>query len=127
MNKSPTAVYEDYVYPYPRGTKIPKDMWIVEERNYDFSKPRCFLQDMVSDTTIWTREPLFPCPIPTKAPAYLVNVGVIDVSGKLVDLEYAYLDGPSGLWDGYTQTDHLLTFPSTSIVSFKGWAGGYAN
>lgn len=117
---NPTSIYEDYVYRHPPGSKIPAGTWAVEERDHSFSKPVCFDQNMFVGNAVWTKEPVFPFPVPTKAPAYLTNVVATDDQGELWELEYAYLDGPTGQWDGYTSGGDLMTFEPINIVSFTG-------
>lgn len=117
---NPTSIYEDYVYRHPPGSMFPAGTWVVEERDHSFSKPVCFDRDMFVGSVVWTKEPVFPFSVPTKAPAYLTNVVVADDRGKLWEFEYAYLDGPTGQWDGYTSEGDLLTFGLTDIVSFTG-------
>ena len=117
---NPTSIYEEYIYRHPAGSRFPAGTWAVEERDHSFSKPVCFDRDMFVGSVVWTKEPVFPFPVPTKAPAYLTNVVVADDRGKLWELEYAYLDGFTGLWDGYTRRGDRLTFEPINIVSFTG-------
>ena len=117
---NPGLVYDEYIYRHPPGSRFPAGTWVVDERGDAFSKPMCLDQNMFIGNAVWTKEPVFPFPVPTKAPAYLTEVMATDDQGNLWHLDYAYLDGPTGLWDGYTAGTDLLTFAPTNIISFTG-------
>ena len=117
---NPTSIYEDCIYPHPPGSMFPAGTWVVEEGDRGFGKPLRLGKDMFIDNIVWTKEPVFPFPVPTKAPAYITNVVATDNQGELWEFEYAYLDGLTGLWDGYNRRGDDLTFEPINIVSFTG-------